>query len=73
MKPTTPPAGAEGGGHTQDFRQKTIPDRQEFDTLNDSGSREIDIGRILHLGTRSTQSISHYGDLDKIIGSRVGN
>ncbi|XP_052806708.1 uncharacterized protein LOC128235963 [Mya arenaria] len=42
-----------GGGHTRDFRQKTISDRREFDTPNNSGSRVLDIRRILHLGTRS--------------------
>ena len=34
-----------GGGHTRGFRQKTIPDRREFDKLMESGSREIDFGR----------------------------
>jgi len=28
-----------GGGHTRDFRQKTIPDSREFDKLMESGSR----------------------------------
>ena len=28
-----------GGGHTRGFRQKTIPDRREFDKLMESGSR----------------------------------
>ena len=32
-----------GGGHTRGFRQKTIPDRREFDKLMESGSRVIDI------------------------------
>jgi len=30
-----------GGGHTRGFRQKTIPDRREFDKLMESGSRVI--------------------------------
>ncbi|XP_052809479.1 uncharacterized protein LOC128237945 [Mya arenaria] len=47
------PRGGGGGGHTRHFRQKTIPDRREFDTPNNSGSRVLDIRRILHLGTRS--------------------
>jgi len=34
-----PPGG--GGGHTRGFRQKTIPDRREFDKLMESGSRVI--------------------------------
>jgi len=35
--------GVGGGGvHTRSFRQKTIPDRREFDKLMESGSREID-------------------------------
>jgi len=34
------PGGRGGGdGHTLGFRQKTIPDRQEFDKLMESGSR----------------------------------
>ena len=41
-----------GGGHTRGFRQKTIPDRREFDKLIKSGSRKIDFGRFLHPGTR---------------------
>ena len=35
------PPGGGGGGHTRGFRQKTIPDRREFDKLMESGSRVI--------------------------------
>jgi len=35
------------GGHTRGFRQKTIPDRWEFDKLMESGSRVIDFGQFL--------------------------
>ena len=31
--------GRGGGGHTRGFRQKTIPDRREFDKLMESGFR----------------------------------
>jgi len=31
------PPGGGGGGHTRGFRQKTIPDRREFDKLMESG------------------------------------
>ena len=40
-----------GGGHTRGFRQKTIPDRREFDKLMESGSRVKDFGQFLHPGT----------------------
>jgi len=33
---------AQVGGHTQGFRQKTIPDRREFGKLMESGSQVID-------------------------------
>ena len=35
------PVNILGGGHTRGFRQKTIPDRREFDKLMESGSRVI--------------------------------
>ena len=44
-----------GEGHTQGFKQKTIPDRQEFDKLMESGSRVIDFGRFLHPGICCTK------------------
>jgi hypothetical protein len=44
--------GLGNGGHTRGFRQKTIPDRREFDKLMESESRVIDFGRFLHPGTR---------------------
>jgi len=37
-----------GSGHTQGFRQKTTPDRREFDKLMESGSQVIDFGRFLN-------------------------
>jgi len=36
------------GGRTRVFRQKTIPDRREFDKLMEFGSRVIDFGQFLH-------------------------
>lgn len=46
------PVRGGGAGHTRGFRQKTIPDRREFDKLMESGSRVIEFGRFLHPGTR---------------------
>jgi len=43
-------AHPEGGGHTPGFRQKTIPDRREFDKLMESGSQVIDFGQFLYPG-----------------------
>jgi len=37
-------------GDKRGFRQKTIHDRRELDKLMEFGSREIDFGRVLHLG-----------------------
>jgi len=50
-----------GGGHNWGFRQKTIPDRQEFDKLMESGSRIKDFGRFLHPRTLMHQSGSRVG------------
>jgi len=44
------PVNIWGRGHTRGLKQKTIPDRQEFDKLMESGSRVIDFGRFLHPG-----------------------
>jgi len=54
------PSGG-GGGHTRGFRQKTNPDRREFDKLMESGSRVIDF-YILGLDAPSRLK---GGDLDK--------
>jgi len=54
-----------GGGHTQVFRQKTIPDRQEFDKLVESGSRVIDFGRFLNPGLFDAPSRLKGWNLDK--------
>jgi len=40
----------EGGGHPQSFRQKTIPDRREFDKLMDLDPVKV-FGWFLHPGT----------------------
>jgi len=47
-----------GGGHTRGFKQKTIPDRWEFDKLIESGSHVIDFGRFLHPGHLMHQASS---------------
>jgi len=57
-----PPGGAE---HTQGFRQKTIPDRREFDKLMESGSRVIDFGRFLIPGLFDAPCRLKGEDLDK--------
>ena len=61
-----------GGGHTRCYRQKTIPDRREFDKLMESGSRVIDFGRFLIPGLFDAPSRLKGGDLDKMVVSRVG-
>ena len=55
------PTRGRGGGHTRGFRQKTIPDRREFDKLMESGSQVIDFGRFLHPGTGYTTQAQGWG------------
>jgi len=50
-----------GGGHTRGCRQKTIPDRWEFDKFMESGSRVIIFGRCLHSGIRCTKQAQGWG------------
>jgi len=54
-----------GGGHTQGFRQKTIPDRRKFDKLMESGARVIDFGQFLIPGLFDAPRRLKGGDLDK--------
>jgi len=54
-------AGGGGGGHTRGFRQKTIPDRREFDKLMESGSRVIDFDQFLHPGHLMHQAAPRVG------------
>ena len=63
-------ARPEGGGHTRGFRQKTIPDRREFDKLMESGSRvhrlwpRFDAPSGLKGGDLDKNWLSLGGDLD---------
>jgi len=59
--PTRGEGGVGCGGHTRGFRQKTIPDRREFDKLMESGSRVIYFGRFLHPGHLMHQADSRVG------------
>jgi len=61
-----------GGGHTHGFRQKTIPDRQLFDKLMESGSRVID-WPVFKSRASDAPSRLKGGDLDKnkMVVSRV--
>ena len=65
-----PPGG--GGGHTRGFRQKTIPDRREFDKLMESGSRVIQTLAGFTSRDLMHQAGSRVGIQTKIVVSRVG-
>jgi len=60
------------GGHTWGFRQKTIPDRREFDKLeiqvpgNGQLLPDCTKGHLMH------QAGTQGGDLDKNVVSRAG-
>ena len=61
-----------GGGHTRGFRQKTIPDRREFDKLMESGSRVIQTLAGFTSRDLMHQAGSRVGIQTKIVVSRVG-